>query len=70
MESYIKSLKLNLESVTDTAISQAEIIEKLQSELAELNATNVKLKEQLRYATNMKKAYRNEWETIKAQLES
>ncbi len=60
MESYIKSLKLNLESVTETAISQAEIIEKLQSELAEVNATNVKLKKLLSYESNMKMAYKNE----------
>ncbi len=58
MEAYIKSLKLNLESVTETVISQAEIIEKLQSELDELNATNVKLKKLLSYESNMKDVYK------------
>ncbi len=58
MEAYIKSLKLNLESVTETVISQAEIIEKLRNELSELNATNVKLKKQLSYESNMKDVYR------------
>ncbi len=70
MEAYIKSLKLNLESVTETVISQAEIIEKLQSELDELNATNVKLKKLLSYESNMKMAYKNDWLAIKAQRES
>ncbi len=58
MEAYIKSLKLNLESVTETVISQAEIIEKLRNELAELSATNVKLKKLLSYESNMKDVYK------------
>ncbi len=58
MEAYIKSLKLNLESVTETVISQAEIIEKLRNELSELNATNVKLKKLLSYESNMKDVYK------------
>lgn len=57
MKSLIKSLELNLESVSETVMSQATTIKELQAQIAELKATNAKLSKDIAYESSMKKYY-------------
>ena len=60
MEALLKSTQSNLESVTETVISQTQEIEKLKAQLAELEKAKDKLETELSYANNMVQAYKGE----------
>jgi cell division protein FtsB len=57
MEALLQHLQSNLESVTETAIAQAEELKQLKAQIAELKASNEKLTKDLAYESGMKKIY-------------
>ncbi len=59
MKAIIENLELNLESVTETAITQAATIKELKAQLEQLQAANAKLTQDLAYESGMKKLYMN-----------
>ena len=65
METFIKSLESNLNSVTEMAQNQVVEINKLKEEIAKLQAVNEKLTKELKYEANMKEAYKAELNNMK-----
>ena len=59
MKVLIENLEKNLESVSETARTQMQLIEELKAEIETLKASNEKLTEELKYESNMLKMYRN-----------
>jgi cell shape-determining protein MreC len=59
MKAIIENLEKNLESVSETARTQMQLIEELKAEIETLKASNEKLTEQLKYESSMLKMYIN-----------
>ena len=64
MKTLLELTQSNLESVTETTIAQAQEIEQLKTQLAELKKANEKLAKDLAYESGMKKTYMKAYQDI------
>ncbi len=61
MKALLDNLRLNLDSVTETAIEQTATIKELKEELKKLKLANKELEEKVKYESKMKDAYEAEY---------
>lgn len=61
MKAVLNDLRLNLDSVTETAIEQEATIIELKEELKKLKLANKELEEKVKCESKMKDAYKAEY---------
>ena len=65
MKTLLRSLEMNLESVSETSTQQAKLIIEQAQLIKELREELEKTNQKLNQETNAKKAYKGQLETIK-----